>query len=278
MTSPEHYQRTSWRLIPHTVLDGPSNMAIDESIAEAVAGGLVPPTLRFYGWDPACLSLGYAQPISDVDFERLEAQGWQVVRRLTGGRAILHVDEWTYSVSTLLNDPRVDGGVVESYRRISQALVSGLERLAVPVHTQQAAQENHGFSGAVCFEVPSDYEVTAYGKKLLGSAQTRRSGVVLQHGALPLFGDITRICQALHFDSEDARTEAIERVGARAITLEQALGQPVRLEALNFAMGEGFRQVLNLDLVVGDLTTSEQTRADELREIKYASREWTERH
>jgi lipoate-protein ligase A len=164
MASPDHYSRATWRLIIHNLLDGPLNMAIDEAISEAVASDASPPTLRFYGWQPACLSLGYAQPVTDVDFGRLSQYGWDVVRRLTGGRAILHIDEWTYSVATMLNDPRVDGGVVESYRRISRALVAGLEQLAVPVHTEKAAKGAHGFSGAVCFEMPSDYEVTAHGK------------------------------------------------------------------------------------------------------------------
>jgi lipoate-protein ligase A len=93
--------------------------------------GASPPTLRFYAWSPPCLSLGRSQPLSDVDLAACQASGVQVVRRATGGRAILHTDELTYSVTLSQNDPRTDGGVLESYRRLSAGLVAGLDRLGV---------------------------------------------------------------------------------------------------------------------------------------------------
>jgi lipoate-protein ligase A len=253
-------------------------MAVDEAIAEHVGAGQVPPTLRFYAWKPACLSLGYAQPISDVDYERLRLQGWDVVRRLTGGRAILHVDELTYSVTAPLDEPCVKGGVIESYRRLSQGLLSGLQDLGALVHAERTDRTSRGAHGPVCFEVPSDYEITAQGKKLLGSAQTRRFGTVLQHGALPLHGDITRICDALAFAEQSEREKARERVRRRAITLEEALDDRLGLEQVASALAKGFAQALNLDLEESQLSASEQERTVELRAIKYASSEWTERH
>src|SRR5947207_8096194 len=90
------YAPAIWRVIIQRAADGPTNMAIDEAIADSVAAGDVPPTLRFYAWEPACLSLGYTQPATDVDFERLASKGWGVVRRLTGGRAVLHIGELTF--------------------------------------------------------------------------------------------------------------------------------------------------------------------------------------
>src|SRR5690348_8074490 len=120
------YAPAEWRLIVHPAMDGPMAMAIDEAIAEAVASGSAPSTLRFYAWEPGCLSVGYAQPAADALYEKLEMNGWDIVRRLTGGRAILHIDELTYSIVTPLDDPRVDGGVIESYRRLSAGLMAGL--------------------------------------------------------------------------------------------------------------------------------------------------------
>src|SRR5258707_11959212 len=111
-----------WRLIIDAACDGPTNMAIDEAILEAVGQGNSAPTLRLYRWNPPCLSLGYAQPIEDADLERIQARGWQVVRRLTGGRAILHTDELTYSVALPLDHPLVAGTILDSYRRLSSAL------------------------------------------------------------------------------------------------------------------------------------------------------------
>ena len=253
-------------------------MAIDEAIAEHVGAGQAPPTLRLYSWEPACLSLGYAQRAADVDQERLHARGWTMVRRLTGGRAILHVDELTYSVSTPIDEPRVEGGVVESYRQLSQGLLTGLQILGASVHAERAAEGARGFSGPVCFEVPSDYEITARGKKLLGSAQTRRSGMVLQHGALPLFGDITRICDALTFADEAERETVRERVRGRAITLEEAMGSRLDASHVAKAIAQGFAQALNLSFERGTLSLRERTRAEKLRVTKYATPEWNERH
>src|SRR5205814_2575613 len=134
---PDEYLPAVWRVIIHRAADGPTNMAIDEAIADSVAAGAVPPTLRFYAWEPACISLGYTQPVTDVDFDSLHAHGWDVVRRLTGGRAILHVDELTYSVAAPSDEPRVAGGVIESYRRLSAGLMAGLAKLGAEVHRSE---------------------------------------------------------------------------------------------------------------------------------------------
>ena len=108
---------STWRLLRTAPAPGAWNMALDESILEHIHRGDSIPTLRLYAWNPACLSLGHAQPHADVDSARLRAHGWDVVRRLTGGRAILHTDELTYSVTAPAADPRVAGTVLESYRR-----------------------------------------------------------------------------------------------------------------------------------------------------------------
>ncbi len=271
----EIYPAADWRLLVHPPMNGPLNMAIDETIGEHVGAGLVPPTLRFYGWDPACLSLGYTQPAADVNFEQLGAHGWDIVRRLTGGRAILHIDELTYSIVVPKGDPRVTDDVVESYRRLSQGLVAGLLILDAPVRADAADQAAHRFKGPVCFEVPSDYEITVAGRKLLGSAQTRRRGIVLQHGALPLYGNLTRICDVLAFESEAERNAARKRLAARAVTLEEALGRRIDESVVIRALAQGFAEVLNLRLEEGQLGASEMERAEELFNTRYATAEWT---
>lgn len=250
-------------------------MAIDEAIADAVASGDVPPTLRFYSWEPGCLSLGYTQPVSDADLDCLAEYGWGVVRRLTGGRAILHIDELTYSVAAKSDEPRVAGGVLESYRRLSMGLLAGLQRLGASVQANKGDGEAHGFKGPVCFEVPSDYEITVEGRKLLGSAQTRRNGIVLQHGAMPLFGDLGRICDVLAFYDEAEREDARQRLLRRAITVEEALGEPVGMARAVGALMAGFCDVLNLQLDEGELSQFEIDRAEELRATKYGSEAWT---
>ena len=273
------YARATWRLIRSAPADGPTNMAVDEAILRAVVAGLVPPTLRFYAWEPACLSLGRAQSVEDVDLEVLRAAGFDLVRRPTGGKAILHVDELTYSVVAPQEEPHVAGGIVESYRRLSSGLVRGLERLGVADLVADQRIENRGLEGPVCFEVPSDYEITVDGRKLVGSAQMRARGVVLQHGALPLYGDITRICPLLAAHPEPAR------VRARATTVEEALGslgsvragRTVTWDEAAEAMAAGFSEALNLHFEVGTLTDEERAWAQELRATKYATDGWASR-
>lgn len=274
-----HYTRSSWRLVLTPPANGAWNMAVDEAILEASVRGDVPPTLRLYAWEPPCLSLGYAQDFGDADLARLSERGWQLVRRPTGGKAILHTDELTYSVAGPADEPRLSGGVLESYRRLSQAFLLALNLLGARAAADAQANPLPGSDpkGPVCFEVPSNYEITANGKKLIGSAQSRRLGGVLQHGSLPLHGELERITQVLVFPDEAARQQAAERLLQRATTLEQVLGSAPGWETAAQAFARGFAQALNLELIESKLTPGELEHADQLVREKYGSRAWTER-
>lgn len=268
----------SWRLITSIAMSGALNMAIDESILEAVAGRDKPPTLRLYAWSPPCLSLGHAQQYSDIDPERISEQGWSVVRRSTGGRAILHTDELTYAVIAPINHPDLAGGVMPSYKRLSRALLSGLDYLGLEVSiapdVQMSEQER---SNPICFEIPSAYEIEVAGQKLLGSAQVRRVKGVLQHGTLPLKGDITRVCEALYFTDEEARQKAKERLRGRAVTLSELLGDEVSFSQVAGALVHGFQDALGWQLQESDLSPAELDRALELKRDRFANPEWTKR-
>jgi len=268
----------TWRLLITGTNDGPMNMAIDQAIMEAVAEERVRPTLRFYAWQPPCLSLGYMQHIADVDHVQMAARGWSLVRRMTGGRAILHTDELTYSVAVKAGNPIVTGDIIQSYRNLSRALLSGLNRLGAAPQADKRADGRHGARNPVCFEVPSHYEITISDKKLIGSAQVRKFGAVLQHGSLPLGGDITRICDALAFDTDEQREIIRKRVQRRATTLETALKHPVTWEAAVEAMIEGFQDIFALTFEHSDaLTPEEQARATELCAEQYATDAWNAR-
>ena len=268
----------SWRLLITPANPGAWNMAVDESILEHIGCNEAMPTLRLYAWEPACLSLGHAQPFADVDIGRLQQRGWEVVRRATGGRAILHTDELTYSVIAPADEPRVTGSVLESYNRLAQALLLAVKTLDLSVEMkEEIAQEGSLRNNPVCFEVPSTYEITVNGKKLIGSAQARKKEGVLQHGSLPLTGDLTRICQALVFENESAREEASKRLLERATTVESALGRAVSWEKAAQAFIHAFEAQLGLSLQRGELSESESRRADALVREKYAHVSWTER-
>ena len=267
-----------WRLLITPSARGAWNMAVDEALLEHVGRGESLPTLRLYSWDPPCLSLGYAQPFADVDTARLGQRSWDVVRRPTGGRAILHTDELTYSITAPLDEPRVAGSVLESYNRLATALLKAVRLLDVPVEMiEGSAHGGNGVSGPVCFEVPSAYEITVNGKKLIGSAQARRREGVLQHGTLPLAGDLARITQALVFADETLRARAAQSLLERATTAETALGREVSPEAANQAFVSAFESELGLIFQRGELSASELARAEQLVHEKYAHPSWTER-
>jgi lipoate-protein ligase A len=267
----------TWRLIKSEPAAGSWNMAVDEAILEAAREGRVPPTLRLYAWQPACLSLGYAQHISDVDLAALKARGWDLVRRPTGGRAILHTDELTYSVTGPENEPRLSGDIVSSYQRLSAAILAALQSLELGVQALPHQKAERGLNGQpVCFEIPSNYEITIGGKKLVGSAQARKKGGVLQHGTLPLYGDLTRITQVLTFEDDQARQVAASRLLERASTVEAALGHPVSWEDAAEVFTSSFAGKLNLTFEENKLTPAELERAEELETEKYSNPEWSE--
>jgi lipoate-protein ligase A len=278
-THPSWYntRMSYWRLLITPPARGDWNMAVDESILEHIGRGESLPTLRLYAWDPACLSLGHAQPFSDVDMTRLKGRSWEVVRRLTGGRAILHTDELTYSVIASTDEPSVEGSVLESYNRIAQALLLAVKRLEIPVEMKEGKPNESATPNPVCFEVPSTYEITVNGKKLIGSAQARKKEGVLQHGSLPLTGDLTRICQALKFENESAREDASKRLLERATTVESALGREVGWETAAQAFIHAFEAQLGLSLQREELSQSESKRSEELVREKYDHPSWTER-
>ena len=262
-----------WRLIYGHPTPGVRNMALDDSL---LTSGL--PTLRLYAWQPDCLSIGYGQRVADIDRVRVQACGWDVVRRPSGGRAILHADELTYCVVLPKGDPIAVGEVIESYRRVSRALVAGLEGLGVDSKSALADQGRRQ-AHAVCFETASHYEITVAGRKLVGSAQLRRGAGVLQHGSIPLGGDPGRICDGLYYANEMDREAGRQKVRARAITLREALaGRAVTWREAAEAVVAGFREVFEIDFCLDAMTDDERERAATLEQTRYGSAAWTERH
>lgn len=263
-----------WRIIYDPPTDGARNMAIDEAILTAVAAGAAPPTLRFYQWKPACLSLGCGQRAREADAERLRERGWDIVRRPTGGRAILHRHELTYSLALPLDHPIAAGGIVESYRRISAVFIAALRTLGVEPHADRVSGD--AALTPVCFETPSHYEITVGGKKLIGSAQMRRKGGILQHGSLPLAGDIADICDALVYPDQAARETSKRDVRAHAATLIDVMGVccPPTKTVIAARLCEAFGVRLE-KRTWHDLTADERAHVERLTRDVYANPAWT---
>lgn len=260
MTAHTHsYPRATWRLLlEDSPRNGAENMALDEAIMDAVATGDAPPTLRLYQWAPPALSLGKRQPLGGVRLDRCAHDGVEIVRRATGGLAILHTDELTYSIATRPDDPRAAGAILDSYRSLSEGLLLALDLLAI--HAEMAPVVPGGAHGtsAICFEQPSAYEISVGGRKLIGSAQVRPQARLLQHGSLPLTGDIGRIVDYLRFDPDDERETLRRHLHERATTLSAVLGRDVPFAEAAEAMRSGFADALNIQLEPGELTSGER--------------------
>ena len=260
-----------WRLLLDPPAPGAWNMAVDEVLLDGVADGSAPPTLRFYGWAPPCLSLGYFQAFEVVDVAGCQSLGVDIVRRPTGGRAILHDRELTYSVALPLRLLGIDGGVLPSYHRLSLALARGLERLGVPVRLAPGTAAQHVTDhGPVCFDRPSAHEILLDGRKLVGSAQVRRATAILQHGSILIEPRIGRLLACLRLPDGPAG-----RIGDGVAGLAEVGDfDPARIAG---ALSNAFAEEFGASLVRSPLRLDERRAAQALARSKYQSAAWTER-
>lgn len=268
---------TTWRYLPYAVYSGAENMAVDEALLLSMAQTPDPqPVLRFYGWSPAVLSLGYAQNYhKEVDEKACLAEGIEIIRRPTGGRAVLHQYELTYSVIAPEQDPHVSGTVIESYLRISQALLKGLKALGVPAEMAACGGLQEASSSA-CFDAPSWYELVVCGRKLVGSAQVRKEGMLLQHGSILLHFEADLLFRLLKFPSEEIRQRLLTGFKAKACALDEVWTHPIEREELEQEICLGFCDIMGIDLISSQLTEQEKVLADELV-LKYHSEGWTKK-
>lgn len=260
-----------WRFIDTDFDDAFLNMSIDEAILDSHIHGLCPPTLRVYTWSPPAISLGYFQDLeTEIEVRRCSELGVDIVRRLTGGRAILHDEELTYSVVTSeqFGFPR---SLAESYRLLNRGLIAAYGMLGLEVSLE--AHPREPFSAA-CFSSAGLADLTFQGRKLCGSAQYRKSNALLQHGSLPIRVNAHLFFSLLKFPSNGVRERAQEQFEQRAISLSEVLGNTIGLEELRRALFNGFQGSLGIKLCEDTLTDKEFDCAQSLAIEKYKSSEW----
>ncbi|MDT8435633.1 MAG: octanoyltransferase [Gemmatimonadota bacterium] len=251
------------RLLADPPARGARNMAVDHALMESAGRtGIV--TLRLYRWEPGCLSFGRNQEARGrYDGERAAALGYDVVRRPTGGRSVLHHRELTYSVTA----PADWGSLREAYLRINRALAVGLRRLGAPA----AVHEGDGGPAPrptvrACFRDPLPGEVTAGGRKLVGSAQWRDAGALLQHGSILLRNEQDVV--------ERLRVDGPPPADVPAAGLAELLGREPDATELERALAAGFAEVLEAELVPAAPAPEEEERACALQP-RYEDRAWT---
>jgi lipoate-protein ligase A len=199
--------------------------------------------LRFYEWEPPAISLGRFQKIETaVDQEACKRLGVDIVRRITGGRAVFHNKELTYSIVARTDDPLFPSSVHGTYKVIAAGLVAGLKNLGIDAEivsraNRYAALVEKNPKDPACFSSPSWYEIVANGKKIIGSAQRRLSGAFLQHGSILI--------------SYDPKLEAQVILGGGAgssvTSIEDVLGGNLSLDEIKRAFQQGFRIAFGID-------------------------------
>jgi len=240
----------TWQFLNTGARSGVYNMDFDVRLAEQLLQGETGPTVRVYGWKPWAISLGHHQSDSDIDSKKCEEYGFDIVRRPTGGRAILHANEVTYSVVMPANDK----GITEIYSMISRALVNGLKTLC-PAVSYETSQPNFASlykrqESIPCFSSSARYEVQINGKKLVGSAQRRfsRDGteVVLQHGSILLGPEHRLLTEVLHLSSDDVKKKIAEDIDQKTVDLSTAMNRTVTFDETVEAILAGFRNELGI--------------------------------
>ncbi len=239
------------------------NMAIDEALLFS-CDEKPQITLRFYGWARPTLSLGYFQSVSEIDLTECERRGFDWVRRPTGGRAVLHDRELTYSVIAPIEV--LGASVAQSHERISQALAMGLEKLGLHTELTPSRASVKEVSTA-CFAVPAAVELTVRGKKVIGSAQVRTKKSLLQHGSIPITMDFDALAAVLKIAQPDLLRK-------KAAGLAEFLGYEPTLEALKGAILRGFVEFFEIEFQLQELSPGEHALAEKLCIEKYTTRAW----
>ena len=261
---------TAFRLLTTEPLDGALNMALDEALLLGRLAGTAPPTLRFFSWQPATISLGYGQPLDHrIDVPAASALGIGLVRRPTGGSAILHEGpglELTYSVVARAGDFEGAADLLETYRWIGAALAAGINRLGAPVEMVPVQPSDPTAMPTFCFARTGSYELEVAGLKVVGSAQRRQAAGFLQHGAVMLGAAPDRLRRVFPVERDPL---------AGMTTLEVVLGRRPSFEDTMTSLAEGFRAVHGLELAAGGLAAEEMELAESLVREKYGTERWT---
>lgn len=272
--------KETWRFINSGPCSPAYNMALDEALLNWHSEGKIPPTIRFYTWDPPTLSIGYFQKVEkEINMEKVREYGLGFVRRPTGGRSVLHDKELTYSVIVSEDHPDMPHSVTEAYRVISQGILEGFKAAGLDAYfaiprTEEERNELKNPRSSVCFDAPSWYELVVEGKKIAGSAQTRQKGVILQHGAILRHLDIDRLISLFRFPSEEAKQRMYDSLPQRAVAIDQLTERDIPIDELVRAFSKGFEKALHITLQPYTLTKEQEEEVHQLMEEKYANDAW----
>jgi len=256
-----------WRLIDSGPCGAFYNMALDEAIAAEVRKGPAPPTLRLYGWDRASVTLGCFQKTSDIDMEYCKAQDIPVVRRPTGGRAILHGDELTYSFSAKTDRGPFSHGLLDSYKRISMAFLIALTKIGVRAGAKNEREKGRVLSRSpLCFQSSSFGEILVENKKLVGSAQKRWDNGLLQQGSIPYLSQKEKLEGIFGVEKTASLRDCVKALKDCIPLLDE--------DAFRRAVASSFEEAFGIRLLLSAPSQEESLLAEELLHRKYLQDHW----
>ncbi|MEG1311130.1 MAG: lipoate--protein ligase family protein [Romboutsia sp.] len=263
-----------WRVIRNKTYNGAMNMAIDEAIMIAYKEKKVKPTLRFYTWEPVCLTIGYFQKMEEeINLDACKNMNVDCVRRITGGRAVLHENELTYSIIVGEDNPLMDKSINVSYKFISEGLVKGLNLCNIFTDDLNKGERiGRDNLSAACFNAHSSYEITMNKKKVVGSAQNRKNGVILQHGSIVLDFDVDKLFELIKTEDEDKKERLIRFTSRKASGIENESKLKIDITKLEVNLIKAIQSHFRAQFVEEELSEYEINIAKKLY-LKYSSDE-----
>jgi lipoate-protein ligase A len=254
----------TWRFIDTGPCRASYNMALDEVIAMEVKKGNALPTLRLYAWDKPSVSIGYFQKVSDINIDYCMGKGIPIVRRPTGGRAILHDHEITYSFSVKTDSGVFSKGLLDSYKKISNAFGIALSKIGIASELK-LQREPHRNRSPLCFQSTSYGEITVNSKKVIGSAQKRWPNGLLQQGCIPFIIDKDEIDKIFRLKSSER---------GKKFTGLKNIFSDINIEKIKNAIRVSFEETFDIRLIPSSPTLDEISLAEELENQKYLSPQW----
>jgi lipoate-protein ligase A len=249
--------KEQWRLLKTQNNSAFTNMAIDRAVLVTNSKAKVPPTVRFYTWKPPAISIGYFQSLSEeIDIDACKDLGVEFVRRITGGGAVFHDKELTYSIVIPESNPKVPKNILESYRRICGAVIKGLKQLWIE---SKYAPIN---------------DIIVNNKKISGNAQTRKLKTVLQHGTILMDVDVDKMFKLLKVPDEKIKDKLIADVKQRVTSIKHVSGNVISFSEVADAMQTGFEQEFSIELVSDVLTKDEINLTKKFEKECFSTNEW----
>jgi len=244
-----------WRLIPSIEECGAMQMAIDEAMLYARIKGIIPNTLRFFSWKPPAITIGYFQSLKkEVDVKKAKNLGIDVIRRYTGGGAVLHDKELTYSV--VMDEKDLPTDIIKSYQKICSCIIYGLKTMGLNA------------------EFKPINDIVVKNKKISGNAQTRKEGIVLQHGTILIDVDVEKMFSVLKVPNEKIKDKLIKDAKERVTSINKELGKNTGIKKLEKSIAKGFEKIFKIKFYLGDLTKEEMKLTRKLYKTKYSTKEW----